>query len=133
MPDLIHFEKPDRSIKDFGWWPYPLFALGLEASVSFPFYFAPGWANEWPFGLTIYTVWSTWASAVVTVMFLSLVIGLGAAISALLVGRVGYRRTWAGFAIWLAIGAVSAGAFFILAFRVLYESTLEMWPNGYNP
>ena len=51
--------------------------LGAEVVGSFPFYFAPGWANGWPGGLTIYRVWSSWLT--VTFFIMLMTIGFGAA------------------------------------------------------
>jgi hypothetical protein len=52
----------------FAW---ALFAIGTEILFSFPFFFAPGWANGWPGGLTIYLVWSTWLTATLFIMLMT--------------------------------------------------------------
>ena len=58
-----------------------LLALGAEVVASFPFFFAPGWANGWPGGLTIYLVWSAWLTVTLFVMLMTCGIGVGALIT----------------------------------------------------
>ena len=76
------FELPQallcQSPSDYG--RLCLAALGnivLEVLVSFPFFFAPGWANGWPGGLTIYQVWSTWLTLTLFVMLTTFGVAVG--------------------------------------------------------
>ena len=61
-----------------------LLALGVEMASSFPYYFAPGWANGWPGGLTIYQVWSTWLTATLFIMLMTSGIAIGSLICLLI-------------------------------------------------
>jgi hypothetical protein len=107
-------------------------ALILEIAASFPFFFAPGWANGWPGGLTIYQVWSTWLTITFFVMLMTVGLGSGALLS-LLVSIFPRTRRHNGFMLigWMVVWAVLCFAFCLWAFREIYASTLEMWPNGY--
>src|SRR4051794_17453738 len=87
-------------------------ALPAEAVVNFPFFFAPGWANGWPGGLTIYQVWSTWLSITLFVMLMTFGLGLGSLISLLFCIFPRGRRhaanalgTWISF--WAILSAVT--------------------------
>jgi hypothetical protein len=107
-------------------------AVGAEAGASFPFFFAPGWANGWPCGLTIYRVWSTWLSITLFVMLMTAGVGVASLISFLACIFPGGRRH-AGkvLAILIAIWAILSVTTCSWVFSEIYASTLEMWPNGY--
>jgi hypothetical protein len=110
-------------------------ALRLLAAlviVSFGFFFAPGWANGWPGGLTIYQVWSTWLTVTFFVMLMTCGICLGSLVSLLfcLFPR-GQRHTGNVFGAWMVIWTILSAVSCASAFREIYGSTLEMWPNGY--
>jgi hypothetical protein len=106
--------------------------LGAEVVVSFPFFFAPGWANGWPGGLSIYRVWSTWFTVTLFVMLMTCGIGAGSLISLLLCGFPSGRRSAAtALATWIAFWAVLSLLACLRAFPEIYASTLEMWPHGY--
>jgi hypothetical protein len=114
-----------------------LFFLALiapfgELVLSFPFFFAPGWANGWPGGLTIYRVWSTWLTITLFVILMTIGIGVGSLISLLACNfRRGLRNSGNVLATWMAVWTVLAVAACWRAFSEIYASTLEMWPAGY--
>jgi len=107
-------------------------ALVLEVIGSFPFYFAPGWANGWPDGLTIYKVWSTWLTLTLFVMLMTFGVAMGSLVSLLccLFPR-GERYAGSLLRAWMVISSVLSALTCAWAFREIYASTLEMWPNGY--
>jgi hypothetical protein len=109
-----------------------LLALGFECVASFPFFFAPGWANGWPGGFTIYEVWSTWLTVTLFVMLITSGVGLGSLVSLFccVVPR-GRRHASVVFSIWTGVWTLLSATACALAFRGIYASTLEMWPNGY--
>jgi len=106
--------------------------LVAEAVVSFPFFFAPGWANGWPGGLTIHRVWSTWLTITIFVMLVSAGLGLGSLIS-LVAGAfpLGRRNAREILGTWMVVWTVLCAGTCAWAFMQIYASTLEMWPNGY--
>jgi hypothetical protein len=100
--------------------------------MSFPFFFAPGWANGWPGGLTIHRVWSTWLTITFFVMLMTIGIGFGSLTSLLACAfPAGRRHSGDVLRTWMVIWTVLAVATCWWAFRGIYASTLEMWPNGY--
>jgi hypothetical protein len=105
-----------------------------EIWFGFGLWFAPGWANGWPGGLSIHTVWSGGMAALLFLMLLTLAVGAGAVIGSLCTTseRVP-RRGLLLYAAWLAAGAALALMLSCWAFKAIYASTLAMWPNGYNP
>jgi hypothetical protein len=80
-----------------------LLALGAEIVFSFGFFFAPGWANGWPGGLTIYQVWSTWLTATLFIMLMTSGIAIGSLIC-LLIGALPGGRRYAGVTLVVWIG-----------------------------
>ncbi len=96
--------------------------------------FNPGWANSWPFGLPIYSVWSAGMSILFLLLFMTVAAGLGAVAGVVCSSfGVGLRRGRAIYAGWLAGSCALAVFASLWAFRRLYATSLEMWPNGYNP
>jgi hypothetical protein len=107
-------------------------ALGVEAVVSFPFFFAPGWANRWPGGLTIYQVWSTWLTVTLFLMLMTVGAGLCSLVSLLAcIFPRARRHTGEVLAILMVIWAIFSIAISSWAFGEIYASTFKMWPNGY--
>ena len=108
-------------------------ALAAETVVGFPLFFAPGWANGWPGGLSIYRVWSTWLSITIFVMLMTIGLGAGSVIGLLawLFPPV-RRQTGKVLAAWMVIWAVLCVATCLSAYKEIYASTLDMWPNGYG-
>src|SRR4051812_17122777 len=104
-----------------------LLALGAEVVVSFPFFFAPGWANGWPGGLTIYQVWSTWLTVTLFVMMMTCGIGAGSLTSLLLCAFPrGRRHAATALVIWIDLWVILSVVICLWSFPVIYASTLEM-------
>ncbi len=105
--------------------------LGGEALGTFGFFFAPGWANGWP-GLTIYQVWSTWLTITLFIMLMTIGVAVGCLIG-ILAGIFPVTRRCSGsvFGIWMVFWAILSVTTSFWAYRGIYASTLEMWPNGY--
>jgi hypothetical protein len=99
--------------------------------MAFPFFFAPGWANGWPGGFTIYVVWPAFMTAVFAVMGMTVGIGIGAFVGLLLGAALGEPRTQRLFLIWVVTWALLVAIGSPWVYREIYGSTLEMWPNGY--
>ena len=111
-----------------------LMALGVEAFVGFGFAFNPGWANGWPLGFTIYSVWSAGMSFLFFLLLSTTAVGMGAAtMAACSYFGIGHRHGRAAYAVWLACSFVLALVASLWVFSEIYATTLEMWPNGYNP
>ena len=109
-----------------------LIALGVEILSSFPFYFAPGWANGWPGGLTMPLVWSTWLTATLFIVLITGGIGLGSLIGLLISYFPGGRRfAGATLIVWMGLWVFLAVVTCVWAFPEVYASTLKEWPNGY--
>ncbi len=105
--------------------------LVVEGLMAVPFFFAPGWANGWPGGLTIHVVWSAFMTAVLAVMALTVGVGTGAFAGLLLYDGPGGRRAQRLFLVWVAVWAFLVVIGCPWLYREFYGSTLEMWPNGY--
>jgi hypothetical protein len=106
--------------------------LAAEAVVSFPLWFAPGWANGWPGGLTIHQVWSTCFTIMLFIMLITVGVGLGSAISLVVcIFTRGRGQAGSVFGVWIVIWTIISAAVCFLAFKWMYASTLEMWPGGY--
>ncbi len=106
-------------------------AFASEAWVGFSLWFAPGWANGWPGGLRIHTVWSTGMAGLLFLLTLTLAVGVGAAVGYLCIRfEVGHRWGHRVFAAWLIAATVLAFAMSYVAFAKIYASTLEMWPKA---
>lgn len=110
---------------DFRWWPVPLVFAGALPVMSFPFAFAPGWANGWPGGLTVHEVWSAGMTAVVSLVLFATAAGAGAAVCSRLVGRVNSKNLILFYGAWLVSAALAAGAVGVVAFWVIYASALQ--------
>ena len=113
---------------------WSLLALVGEVFFGFGFAFNPGWANGWPFGLTIYTVWSTGMSVLFSLLVITAAAGVGAiAGAACSYLGAGLRHGRTVYAAWLACSGALALVAGFWAFGQVYDSTWKMWPNGYNP
>jgi hypothetical protein len=107
-------------------------ALGAVLVFGFPFCFAPGWANGWPGGFTIYRVWSAGMTAYVFAMMMTAGIGIGALIALPLRVFPPVRRHAALiFCAWLVLWTSFTALACTMAYHEIYASTLVMWPNGY--
>lgn len=103
--DVGHQDAPP--VTTFRWWPQTFVVLALETWLGISLWFAPGWANGWP--LPMHTVWSCGMSVVVSVMLMTLTVGIGAAICSVLVKRVEPVRTWLLYGAWLSACAITVG------------------------
>jgi hypothetical protein len=109
-------------------------AFIFMAMTGFSLSFAPGWANGWPFGLTIQAVWSTGMAVVVFLLLMTAAVGVGAAVGALYAEPSSEgRRGRAVYAVWLLGCAIGALGMSVYTFTAIYDETWRMWPNGYNP
>jgi hypothetical protein len=111
-----------------------LTALGsvfLVAFLSFPFFFAPGWANGWTGGLTIHQVWSTWWTLTLLVMLLSFGVSVGSLVSLIccLFPR-GRRRAGIVFGCWLVIWAILSLGASLWAWPRIYADIQKELSNG---
>ncbi|SIO62652.1 hypothetical protein SAMN05444166_7110 [Singulisphaera sp. GP187] len=121
-------------MNQFKRWPLILSALMLEAWIGVSLYFAPGWANGWPFGLTIYRVWSGGMAVIGCLMFVTLAAGIRAAICPLRLRYLGeFRFAWLVCRAWLMVCAIATAILGMVIYRTLIAETLKMWPNGYHP
>src|SRR5262245_55502004 len=82
--------------------------LGGALGVGFPLAFNPGWANEWPFGLSIDQVWSAGLSLVVCVTGTAVTLGLGA-VAVMARSRAGSAVPGKGAFVVLALCSAAAG------------------------
>lgn len=108
-------------------------ALGPEGIMVFGLWFSPGWANQWPGGLSFHVVWSAGMSAVSAVIVVTISIGIGAVLAAghdLLTGHLVGRKS---IVIWLVIVIAVALAAFVYTYDYLHTAILAQFPNGYNP
>jgi hypothetical protein len=109
-----------------------LLVLAAEVFVSFGFFFAPGWANGWPGGLTIYQVWSTWLTITLFVMMMTVGVSAGSLVSLVAcVFPAARRHTRKVLTAWMVGCGILSTAACAWAFRGIYASTLQMWPHGY--
>jgi hypothetical protein len=107
-------------------------AFGAELVFGFQFWFAPGWANGWPGGFTIYRVWSAGMTAYLFIALMTAGIGSGALIALLLSHFSPVRRRAAlAFCAWLVLWTGLTAFTCAIAYCEIYASTLQMWPNGY--
>jgi hypothetical protein len=107
-------------------------ALPVEFVLGFPFLFAPGWANGWPGGLTIYAVWSAGMTAYLFVMMMTAGTAVGATVTFLVcLSSVDRRRVVYGFCVWQGIWTGLTIVTCTMAYRYIYALTLKEWPNGY--
>lgn len=114
-----------------GW---SLLVLEGEGFLGLVLAFSPGWANGWPFRLTIHPVWSTGMSVLLFLLLVTAGVGIGAvACAGCQRFGIGPRRARVLYMIWLACSAILAALASHWAFGVIHASTREMWPDGYNP
>jgi hypothetical protein len=106
--------------------------VGCELCFGFSLWFAPGWANGWPFGLTIHVVWSVGMALLLFLVLVTTAAGLGAAVG--WVGSqhvVGLRHGRKVYVAWLFLAAAAALALALETYQRTHATTLRMWPNGY--
>lgn len=107
-------------------------ALGCELFFGFGFFFAPGWANGWPGGLSMSRVWSAGMTAYLFAIILTIGLAVGGMFGLLLSRfKASRQRAAAVFWVWLACWAGLAALFCAWAYGEIYSSTLEAWRTGY--
>lgn len=103
-----------------------------SACFGFQLFFAPGWANGWPFGLTVHSIWSVGIAFIVFALLMALAIGVGAFVGLLLSLRgIGSRLVRSVYITWLLIAATSIMLVSMWIYQGAHASALHMWPNGY--
>jgi hypothetical protein len=111
------------------------FLLLGELSIGFGLWFAPGWANGWPGGLSIYFVWPAGMTLILFAILMTIGFGVvGSTCIALSAssGSPSTKRDFEGsFAIWMVIWLTVVSVICACAYFVFYLSALDMWPNGY--
>lgn len=109
-------------------------ALGAELIFGFGLAFNPGWANEWPLGLTIYLVFSAGMSCLFFVLLVTFALMLGALAGVAFSRReTDFRRVKAGIIAWILCSCAMAILAGVWAFTKIYDSALREWPKGYHP
>lgn len=110
-----------------------LLAIGGEAYLCFGLAFNPGWANGWPNGRSIHSVWSTVMTMLFILFLSSVAVGLGAILCAGMDrGGVSLSKCRAIYVGWLVASSVFTWRAGHWAYAEVYALTLTMWPNGYN-
>src|ERR1700719_1145348 len=92
-------------------------------------WFAPGWANEWPGGLSIHLVWPVGLTTLAATILMTAAVGAGAGLAAgyqHLTGRPPGR--WA-VRLWLAVALLATIAVSVYLFTQLRADALAMWPH----
>ena len=127
--------KPDGSIPPLGWASKAVFAVTVlfaEYILTWFFFFSPGWANGWPFGIRFHTVLSVALTGWISVILMTALAGVGAIVGFFwallgLVQKPGSRT----YRVWLWI---SGGLILCLSIPLLgriHAWTIEVFPNGY--
>ena len=126
---------PEGSISPLGWVSKAGFAVAIlfaEYILTWFFFFSPGWANGWPFGIRFQTVLSVALTGWISVILVTASAGVGAIVGficALL--RLGLRQGTRAYRIWLW---VSLGLVLCLGIPLLgsiHAWIMEMFPDGY--
>ncbi len=111
-----------------------LLVMGAEVYLGFGLAFNPGWANGWPNGLSIHSVWSTGMTILFLLFLFTTAVGLGAILCAGLArSGVSLWKCRAIYLGWLVASGVLAWWADHWVYGEVYASTLTMWQNGYNP
>lgn len=108
-------------------------AIAVEGFYGFGLWFAPGWANRWPGGLSIHVVWPAGMTAVAAAMLMTAAVGVGAAVAAGYQSQSGEPPSRLAVRLWLAVATLLTALASAYIFMSLRAETLAMWPNGYNP
>src|SRR5262245_46670828 len=99
-----------------------LLALVGEAYVGFALWFAPGWANGWPFGLRRQVVWPCGLAVMLFLLLMTLAVAAGAVVGLSLQGEGAGRQVHRRVAIgWLVLSAVVALAICTWAGHEFYQ------------
>jgi hypothetical protein len=108
-------------------------ALGPEGILAFALCFSPGWANQWPGGLSFHVVWSAGLAAVSAMMVATIGVAIGAVLATgreLLTAQPAGRKL---IVIWLVIVIAVALVAYGYTYDGLHTAALAEFPNGYNP
>jgi hypothetical protein len=104
--------------------------LAFECALSF----SPGWANGWPGGLPISSVWAAGLSFLLFLVLMTAATGTSALILVVSgLRRLSERAKLRMFVFWELLAAIAVTPLVIGAFMALRESASKTWPNGYNP
>ena len=108
-------------------------ALFAEFFVGALFFFSPGWANGWPFGVSFQLALATGVTIWCAVMLMTAAAGLGAIIGFLCtLFRLGEKRGIRVYCIWLGVAAAITLVVSICIFASTYADALKAFPNGYD-
>lgn len=96
--------------------------------MTFPFFFAPGWANGWP-GLSMHVVWTSGMTFFVFIMLMTCASSFAGALGWLVLTVWStFRHVGLLIASVLGIGLVVAGMLSRWFYQEVYDETLRMWP-----
>jgi hypothetical protein len=108
-------------------------ALFAEFFVSAFFFFSPGWANGWPFGLSFQLALAIGVTIWCAVMLMTAAAGLGAIIGFVCaLFRLGEKRGIRVYCIWLGVAAAITLVVSIGIFASTYTDALKAFPDGYQ-
>jgi hypothetical protein len=117
------------------WWRIirmSVVAAICEVMLGGPCFMAPGWANQWPFGLSINVVWSGGMAILASLILMTLASGLGAVVGLVFSWRgAGLRYGRPVYCAWIICAAIATLFTYVHVYRDLHATTLKMWPNGY--
>jgi hypothetical protein len=109
-----------------------MIVAALDLFLGFPLFFAPGWANGWPSGLTIHAVWSAGMTLIIFVLLMGIAVGLGGfvGLACSLRGKAP-RYAVSSYVVWLFLAAALNLILCVRVYQEIHAAALEMWPNGY--
>ena len=111
---------------------YALITAGLDILFGFQLVFAPGWANQWPFGLSMYVVWSTGMALLVFVLLMALAVAFGAFVAHACTSTPSRYATLL-YVVWLLMAAALIHILCVWVYQDAHADALKMWPNSYPP
>ncbi len=98
----------------------------VEALVTFSLWFAPGWANGWPWPRRV--VWSTGVAVSLFMVLMTCAVGAGAVYAIIRYYGRSAGRTRRTFAVWIASCAAVGTLVCVLTGQVLYSRAVGLWP-----
>ena len=99
---------------------------------TFGLWFAPGWANGWPFGIPMTLVWPAGMALVCFTFLMSLAVLWGAIYRGTADrNEAELRKGGRAFRLWIAIAAGLALMPSLGTFGCCRSAALEAFPNGY--
>ncbi|MDB5342428.1 MAG: hypothetical protein JWP89_805 [Schlesneria sp.] len=106
--------------------------LACEVYTGFGISFNPGWANGWPFGITIHVVFSTVMSVLSFLILMTASSFVGSLIASCFAAiGVGDRHLRPAFILLIICCTAPAAILAQMCFMEIYASTFKMWPDGY--